>query len=83
MTEFQGQRNVIILCDNRYVKSTITSLDGDNENLYLISNAQVDTAIYDLPSVPSGKRLSILDDFTLSNEKSTVAILVFVRLYFR
>ncbi len=78
MPEFQEQRNVIILCDSWYVKSTLTALVDEYDNLDLIGNARVDTAIYDLPSAPSGKRgrpakrgkrLSILDDFTVSDEK--------------
>ncbi len=78
MPEFQEQRNVIILCDSWYVKSTLTALVDEYDNLDLIGNARVDTAIYDLPPAPSGKRgrpakrgkrLSILDDFTVSDEK--------------
>ena len=78
MPEFQNKRNVIILCDSWYVKSTMTALVDEYENLDLIGNARVDTAIYDLPPAPSrkrgrpakrGKRLSIMDDFTLSDKK--------------
>lgn len=78
MPEFQDKRNVIILCDSWYVKSTMTALVDEYENLDLIGNARVDTAIYDLPLAPSrkrgrpakrGKRLSIMDDFTLSDKK--------------
>lgn len=78
MPEFQDKRNVIILCDSWYVKSTMTALVDEYENLDLIGNARVDTAIYDLPPAPSrkrgrpakrGKRLSIMDDFTLSDKK--------------
>lgn len=78
MPEFQAKRNVIILCDSWYVKSTMTTLVDEYENLDLIGNSRVDTAIYDLPPAPSGKRgrpakrgrkLSIMDDFTLSEQK--------------
>lgn len=56
MPEFQEKRNVIILCDSWYVKSTMTALVDEYENLDLIGNARIDTAIYDLPPVPTGKR---------------------------
>lgn len=78
MPEFQEQKNVIILCDSWYVKSTLTALVDKYDNLDLIGNARVDTAIYDLPPTPSGKRgrpakrgkrLAIMEDFTLSDEK--------------
>lgn len=78
MPEFQEKRNVIILCDSWYVKNTMTALVDEYENLDLIGNARVDTAIYDLPPVPTGKRgrpakrgekLSVMEDFTLSDEK--------------
>ena len=78
MSEFQAKRNVITLCDNWYVKSTITTLADEYENLDLIGNSRVDTAIYDLPPAPSrkrgrpvkrGRRLSIMDDFTLFEQK--------------
>ena len=54
-------------------------VDGyENLDLDLIGNARIDTAIYDLPPVPTGKRgrppkrggrLSIMEDFPLSAEK--------------
>ncbi len=78
MPEFQDKTDVIILCDSWYVKSTMTALVDEYKNLDLIGNARVDTAIYDLPSAPTGKRgrpakrgkrLSIMEDFTLSEEK--------------
>lgn len=78
MPEFQEKRNVIILCDSWYVKSTMTALVDEYQNLDLIGNARIDTAIYDLPPEPTGKKgrppkrgrkLSIIDDFTLSTEK--------------
>lgn len=78
MPEFQKKGNVIILCDSWYVKSTMTVLVDEYENLDLIGNARIDTAIYDLPPAPTGKRgrpakrgrrLSVMDDFTLSDEK--------------
>ena len=64
-------KNVIILCDSWYVKKKY-------ENLDLIGNARSDSVIYDLPPQRTGKkgrpatrgnRLSIWDDFVLSEEK--------------
>ena len=61
-----------------FLKSTMTTLVDEYENLDLIGNLRVDTAIYDLPPAPFGKRgrptkrgrrLSIMDDFTLSEQK--------------
>lgn len=78
MPEFQKKKDVIILCDSWYVKSTMTVLVDEYENLNLIGNARIDTAIYDLPPVSTGKRgrppkrgrrLSIMEDFPLSTEK--------------
>lgn len=39
MPEFQEKRNVIILCDSWYIKSTMTALVNEYENLDLIGNA--------------------------------------------
>lgn len=56
----------------------MTALVDEYKNLDLIGNARIDTAIYDLPPVPTGKRgwppkrgggLSIMEDFPLSAEK--------------
>ncbi len=56
MPEFQDKSSVIILCDSWYVKNPLTALVDEYENLDLIGNARVDTAIYGLPPAPSGKR---------------------------
>ena len=78
MPEFQEKRNVIILCDSWSVKKTMTVLVDEYKNLDLIGNARIDTAIYDLPPAPSGKRsrpakrggrLSVMEDFSVSQEK--------------
>lgn len=78
MPEFRSKRNVIILCDSWYVKKNLVSIVDEYENLDLIGNARSDSALYDLAPKPTGKRgrpakhgkkLSIQDDFTLSNEK--------------
>ena len=78
MPAFTRQKNVIILCDSWYVKKDLVCLVDEYENLDLIGNARVDSVIYDLAPGPTGKKgrpavhgrkLSIKDDFTLSDEK--------------
>ena len=78
MPEFSGRKNVIILCDSWYVKKNLVSIIDEYENLDIIGNARSDSVIYDLPPqrtgkrgrpASHGKRLSIHDDFTLSDEK--------------
>ena len=78
MPVFHEKKNVIILCDSWYVKKNLVSIVDEYENLDLIGNARSDSVIYDLPPqrtgkrgrpASHGKRLSIHDDFTLSDEK--------------
>ena len=78
MPAFTAKKNVIILCDSWYVKKNLVSIVDEYENLDLIGNARSDSVIYDLPPQPTGKRgrpakrgkrLSIQDDFVLSDEK--------------
>ena len=78
MSEFSQQKNVIILCDSWYMKQNLVSIIEEYENLNLIGNARSDSVIYDLAPAPTGhrgrpakhgRRLSIEDDFTLSDEK--------------
>ena len=78
MPEFAGKKNVIILCDSWYVKKDLVSIVDEYENLDLIGNARSDSVIYDLAPAPTGKkgrppkhgrRLSINEDFELSEEK--------------
>ena len=78
MPEFIQKKNVIILCDSWYVKKNLVSIVDEYENLDLIGNARSDSVIYDLAPqrtgkrgrpASHGKRLSIHDDFTLSDEK--------------
>ena len=78
MPEFSKKRNVILLCDSWYVKKDLVCIVDEYENLDLIGNARSDSVIYDLPPQPTGKkgrpathgkRLSIQDDFALSDEK--------------
>ena len=78
MPAFSEKKNVIILCDSWYVKKNLVSIVDEYENLDIIGNARSDSVIYDLPPQRTGKRgrpashgkkLSIHDDFTLSEEK--------------
>ncbi len=78
MPELRTKKNVIILCDSWYVKKPLVSIIDEYENLDMIGNARSDSVIYDLPPqrtgekgrpTSHGKRLSIHDDFTLSDEK--------------
>lgn len=78
MPEFKTMKNVIILCDSWYVKKNLVSIVDEYENLDLIGNARSDSVIYDLPPQRTGKRgrpalhgkkLSIQNDFNLSDEK--------------
>ena len=78
MPEFSQQKNVIILCDSWYMKQNLVSIIEEYENLDLIGNARSDSVIYDFAPAPTGhrgrpakhgRRLSIEDDFTLSDEK--------------
>ena len=78
MPVFHEKKNVIILCDSWYVKKNLVSIIDGYENLDLIGNARSDSVIYDLPPqrtgkkgrpASHGKRLSIQDDFMLSDEK--------------
>lgn len=79
MPEFSRKKNVIILCDSWYVKKNLVSIVDEYPNLGLIGNARLDSVIYDLAPVKTGKRgrpakhgrrLSIDTDFDLSEEKT-------------
>ena len=78
MPEFSSMKNVIILCDSWYTKQNLVSIVEEYPNLDLIGNARSDSVIHDLAPAPTGKkgrpakhgkRLSIDDDFALSDEK--------------
>lgn len=71
-------KQVIILCDGWYVKRPFVKVVNEFDNLYLVGNARVDSAIYELPPAPTrkkgrpkkhGDQLSIHNDFKLSDEK--------------
>lgn len=50
------KHQVILCCDSWYPKEPITALPNEYSNLTLICNARIDTALYDLPPEPTGKR---------------------------
>ena len=71
-------RNVILLCDSWYAKKNLLCIVDEYQNLDVICNARNDSVIYDLTPPKTGKkgrpakygkRLSIGDDFSLSDEK--------------
>ena len=71
-------RNVILLCDSWYAKKTLVSIVDEYDNLDIICNVRNDSVIYDLAPEKTGKRgrpakhgkrLSLEDDFSLSDEK--------------
>ena len=75
---FRTKKNVIILCDSWYAKKDFLRIVGEYPNLDIICNARCDSVIYDLAPAPTGKkgrpakhgrRLSIEEDFALSEEK--------------
>ena len=78
MPSLTSIRNVILLCDSWYAKKNLVSIVDEYENLDIICNARNDSVIYDLPPAKTGKRgrpakrgkrLSVEDDFSLSDEK--------------
>ena len=78
MPEFCSKKNVVILCDSWYAKKDLVRIVDEYPNLDVVCNARCDSVIYDLPPEPTGKRgrpakhgrrLSVRDDFTLSDEK--------------
>lgn len=78
MPGLKGKKNVIILCDSWYTKSTLASVVDEYPNLDLIGNARYDSVLYDPAPQPTGRRgrpakhgrrLSIEMDFILSEEK--------------
>lgn len=78
MPTLSSIRNVILLCDSWYAKKNLLCMVDEYENLDIICNARNDSVIYDLAPPKTGKRgrpakygirLSIEDDFSLSNEK--------------
>jgi len=79
MPRLSSQKNVIILCDSWYAKKDLVCVADEYANLDIICNARCDSVIYDLAPQPAGRRgrpakhgrrLSIAEDFTLSDEKT-------------
>lgn len=79
MPGLEQKHQVLLLFDSWYAKSVVVCLADEYENLDIICNARYDSAIYDLPPAPTGKRgrpakygkrLSIIEDFSLSAEKA-------------
>lgn len=50
------EHQVILLCDSWYPKAEVAALAEQFENLDMIANVRADTALYGLPSAPTGKR---------------------------
>lgn len=79
MPELAQKHHVLLLFDSWYAKAPLVCLADKYKNLDIICNARYDSAIYDLPQAPAGKRgrpakrgkrLSLIDDFSLSAEKT-------------
>lgn len=51
-----ADKQVFLLCDSWYPKAEVAGLVSEFENLDIICNARVDTAMYELPPAPTGKR---------------------------
>ena len=78
MPGLDSKKNVIILCDSWYAKSSLVSVVDEYKNLDIICNARYDSVIY-APApertgrrgrpATHGKRLSLTGDFVLSEEK--------------
>jgi len=74
MKELSGVSSVILLCDSWYPKGEVLKTVEAHENLELIANVRVDTALHDMPARtgkrgrPSkrGRKLSIYDDFSFT-----------------
>ncbi len=49
-------RQVILLCDSWYPKAEVTALVEQFDNLEMVCNARVDTALYGLPPAKTGKK---------------------------
>ena len=56
MSIIGSSRQVFLLCDSWYPKAEVAELINEFENLDIICNARIDTAMYDLPPAPTGKR---------------------------
>ena len=50
------ERQVILCCDSWYPKDCVKRLVDEYPNLVIVCNARVDTALYELPPVKTGKK---------------------------
>ena len=51
-----SERQVILLCDSWYPKAEVAALVEQFDNLEMVCNARVDTALYGLPPARTGKK---------------------------
>ena len=51
-----SERQVILLCDSWYPKAEVVALVEQFDNLEMVCNARVDTALYGLPPAKTGKK---------------------------
>jgi len=56
MKIIDNKQSVILCCDSWYPKAEVVDLVDEFENLDIICNVRSDTAMYELPSAPTGKR---------------------------
>ena len=56
MKVIDSNRQVILLCDSWYPKAEVVALAEQFDNLEMVCNARVDTALYELPPAKTGKR---------------------------
>ncbi len=56
MKVIDSERQVILLCDSWYPKAEVVALGEPFDNLEMVYNARVDTALYGLPPAKTGKK---------------------------
>jgi len=56
MKTIGSEQSVILCCDSWYPKGEVLDLVDEFENLDIICNVRSDTALFDLPPAPTGKR---------------------------
>ena len=56
MTVFSPDSQIFLLCDRWYPKAEAACLVNEFENLDIICNVRIDTVMYDISPVPTGKR---------------------------
>ena len=93
MAALKDMPMVVLLCDSWYPKGEVLKTVEAYENLELVANARIDTAMFDLPErtgkrgrpPTKGKKLGIYDDFcyTLVGDYYTAARTVLTNLFKR